>query len=40
MRKRLTAQISARKKQGVSTDVEALDDDLPAVLNAQIDEIE
>jgi transposase len=40
MRKRLTAQISARKKQGLSTDVEALDDDLPAVLNAQIDEIE
>jgi transposase len=40
MRKRLTAQISARKKQGIPTDVEALDDDLRAVLNAQIDEVE
>jgi transposase len=40
MRKCLPTQISARKKQGIPADVEALDDDLRAVLNARIDEIE
>ena len=40
MRKRLKAQIGARKKQGVSADVETLDDDLQDVLDAQISVIE
>lgn len=40
MRKRLKAQISARKKQGVSADVETMDDDLQNVLGAQISVIE
>ncbi len=40
MRKRFIAQTNARKKQEIPADVEGLDDDLKAVLNAQIDEIE
>ncbi|MBS1304340.1 IS110 family transposase [Loktanella sp. SALINAS62] len=36
MRKRLKAQISARKKQGVSACVETMDDNLQNVLDAQI----
>ncbi|AUM73909.1 IS110 family RNA-guided transposase [Paracoccus jeotgali] len=40
MRKRLRAQISARRKQGVSADVETLDDELKEVLDTQIDDIE
>jgi transposase len=36
MRKRLAAQIAARKKQGVPADVEGLDDALKAVLDIQI----
>lgn len=40
MRKRLTTQIGARKKQGIPADIETMDDELKAVLNAQIDEIE
>ena len=40
MRKRFIAQTKARKKQGIPANVETLDDDLQAVLNAQIDEIE
>ncbi|MEB8389309.1 IS110 family transposase [Rhodobacteraceae bacterium KMM 6894] len=40
MRKRLKAQIWARKKQGISADVEAMDDDLKDVLDIQIDAVE
>lgn len=40
MRKRLKAQIGARKKQSVSADVEGMDDDLQDVLDAQISVIE
>lgn len=40
MRKRLKAQISARRKQGVSADIEGMDDDLQDVLDAQISVIE
>lgn len=40
MRKRLKAQIGARKKQGVSADVETMDDELKEVLDTQIDHIE
>lgn len=40
MRKRLKAQIGARKKQGVSAEVETMDDDLKDVLDAQIEAIE
>jgi transposase len=40
MRKRLKAQISARRKQGVSADVEIMDDELKEVLDTQIDDIE
>lgn len=40
MRKRLKAQISARKKQGVFAGVETMDDDLRNVLDAQISSIE
>lgn len=40
MRKRLKAQISARRKQGVSADVETMDDELKEVLDTQIDDIE
>lgn len=40
MRKRLKAQISARRKQGVSADVETMDDDLQEVLDTQIHDIE
>tara|TARA_R110000737_G_scaffold135636_1_gene166677 strand:+ start:1984 stop:2127 length:144 start_codon:yes stop_codon:yes gene_type:complete len=39
MRKRLKAQIGARKKQAVSADVEVMDDDLQDVLAAQIDAV-
>ncbi|MEW9918475.1 IS110 family transposase [Marimonas sp. MJW-29] len=40
MRKRLKAQIGARKEQGVSADVEGMEDDLQEVLDAQISVIE
>ena len=40
MRKRLKAQIGARKKKAVCADVEVMDDDLQVVLDAQIDAIE
>ncbi len=40
MRKRLTAQIGARKKQGVPADVEVMDNNLKEVLDTQIDDIE
>ncbi len=40
MRKRLKAQISARKKQGISADVETMDDALKDALDTQIDAIE
>jgi len=40
LRKRLSAQISARKKQGVAGDVEDMDVALKAMLDEQIDEIE
>ncbi|GAA6202826.1 hypothetical protein NBRC116599_40520 [Aquicoccus sp. SU-CL01552] len=38
MRKRLRAQIGARRKQGVSTDVETMENDLKEVLDTQIDD--
>ena len=40
MRKRLRAQVGARKKQGVSAHVETLDDDLEDVLQTQIETLE
>lgn len=40
MRKRLNAQIGARKKQGVSADVETMDDDLEDVHHTQIKALE
>jgi transposase len=40
MRKRLKAQIGARKKQGVSADVEIMDDDLKDMLDSQTEAIE
>jgi transposase len=40
MRKRLTAQISARKKQGIPADIEDLDAELKAMLDAQISDLE
>ncbi|SMD05946.1 hypothetical protein SAMN06295998_12430 [Primorskyibacter flagellatus] len=40
MRKRLRAQVGARKKQGVSADVETLDDDLEYVLQPHIENLE
>jgi transposase len=40
MRKRLTAQISARKKQGIPADIEHLDAELKALLEAQIRDLE
>ena len=40
IRKRLAAQISARRKQGIPADVEDLDDALKAVLDAQISGLE
>jgi transposase len=40
MRKRLKAQIGARKKQGVLAGIETMDDDLRNVLDAQISSIE
>jgi len=40
MRKRLMAQISARKKQGIPADIEHLDAELKAMLAAQISDLE
>ena len=40
MRKRLVAQIAARKKQGIPANVEELDDALKAILDAQISDVE
>lgn len=40
MRKRLKAQIGARRKQGVPAGIERMDDDLKDLLDTQIDEIE
>ncbi|MCG6112912.1 MAG: transposase, partial [Paracoccus sp.] len=40
MRKRLAAQISARRKQGIAANVEDLDDALMAMLDAQISDLE
>lgn len=40
MRKRLKAQIGARKKQGIPAGVESMDDDLKDVLDTQISDIE
>lgn len=40
MRKRLMAQISARKKQGVAEDLELLDNALKTMLDDQVTEIE
>lgn len=40
MRKRLLAQIGARTRQGVAADLEAMDEDLRAMLEAQIRELE
>lgn len=40
MRKRLKAQISARKNQGTSADVEIMDEDLKDVIDNQIADIE
>lgn len=40
MRKRLKAQIGARRKQGVPADVETMDDELEEVPDTQVDHIE
>ena len=40
MRKRLAAQMSARRKQGIAANVEDLDDALKTMLDAQISELE
>ena len=40
MRKRLTAQISARKKQNVPAEVEGMDEDLKTMLDTQIHDLE
>lgn len=40
MRKRLAAQMSARRKQGFPADIEDLDDALKAMLDAQISDLE
>ncbi|RJK93284.1 IS110 family transposase [Paracoccus aestuarii] len=40
MRKRLAAQMSARRKQGIPAGIEDLDDALKAMLDAQISELE
>lgn len=40
MRKRLMTQISARKKQGIPADIEHLDAELKAMLEAQISDLE
>lgn len=40
MRKRLSAQISARRKQGIAANIEDLDDALKAMLDAQISDLE
>ena len=40
MRKRLSAQIAARRKQGISADVEGMDADLHAMLDKQVGDLE
>ena len=40
MRKRFKAQMGARKKQGVSADVETMDNDLKDMPGSQIEAIE
>lgn len=40
MRKRLMAQIAARRKQGIPADVEAMDDALKAMLDTQVGDLE
>ena len=40
MRKRLSAQTSARKKQGIAANVEDMDEALKAMLDTQIDDLE
>ena len=40
MRKRLSAQIAARRKQGISADVEGMDADLHAMLDVQVGDLE
>lgn len=40
MRKRLAMQVAARRKQGVAADVEGMDNDLKALLDSQIRDIE
>ena len=40
MRKRLLAQIAARRKQAIPADVESMDDDLRTMLDAQIGDLE
>lgn len=40
MRKRLSAQISARKKQDIAADVDGMDDTLKAMLDSQIGDLE
>ena len=40
MRKRLLAQIAARKKQDIPADVEAMDEDLKAMLDTQVSNLE
>ena len=40
MRKRLKAQIGARRKQGIPAGVETMDDDLKDLLDTQVDDIE
>lgn len=40
MRKRLLAQIAARRQQGVCADIEGMDDSLEIMLDAQVSELE
>ena len=40
MRKRLATQVAARRKQGVAADVEGMDNDLKALLDSQVRDIE
>lgn len=40
MRKRLVTQVAARRKQGVAADVEGMDNDLKALLDSQVRDIE
>jgi transposase len=40
MRKRLSAQIAARKKQDILADVESMDDALKTILDTQIGDLE